>query len=253
MENLKIILNKLKTLGASGIKISYEDEGALLNEIITMRYLTALVGIDLSIKIGGCEAKRDIVDCLNLNCDIIVAPMCESKFSLEKFSKAIQQYNYSGKKGVNIETINAYNSINEISDNFNIIDFITIGRVDLVSSMDKNRDYVNDHHIYDIVFKTFKLAKAKQLDCYLGGAISIESKDFIGKLINENLLDKFETRYVMFDTLKIDFNNYEQLIYWANIFEVEWLKLISERYSILFKKDIKRIEMIEKRIQDNVV
>jgi hypothetical protein len=253
MENLKTILSKLKTLGASGIKISYEDEGALLNEIITMRYLTALVGMDLAIKIGGCEAKRDIVDCLNLNCDIIVAPMCESKFSLQKFSKALQQYNYSGKKGVNIETINSYNNINEMNDNFNLIDFITIGRVDLVSSMDKNRDYVNDDHIYDIVYNTFKIAKAKQLDCYLGGAISIESKDFIGKLINENLLDKFETRYLIFDTTKINFDNYVQLIYLANVFEVEWLKIISERYNVLFKKDIKRIEMIEKRIQDNVL
>ena len=60
MEHLQKILFKLKDLGCSGVKISYEDEGALLNELITMRYLTSSVGLKLSIKIGGCEAKRTL-------------------------------------------------------------------------------------------------------------------------------------------------------------------------------------------------
>ena len=92
MEELKKILIKLKEIGCSGIKISYEDEGALLNEVISMRYLTASTGISLSIKIGGCEAKRDIVDCLNISCDSIVAPMIESAFALNKFSSSLKQY-----------------------------------------------------------------------------------------------------------------------------------------------------------------
>ena len=82
MENLNKILLELKDLGCSGIKISFEDEGALLNEMISMRYLTASTGLKLSIKIGGCEAKRDIVDCIDIGCDAIVAPMIESAFSL---------------------------------------------------------------------------------------------------------------------------------------------------------------------------
>ena len=85
MDNLQKILFQLKDLGCSGVKISYEDEGALLNEIISMRYLTTLAGLGLSIKIGGCEAKRDIVDCIDIGCDTIVAPMIESSFSLRKF------------------------------------------------------------------------------------------------------------------------------------------------------------------------
>ncbi len=36
MDKLKSILNKLKEQGAVGIKISFEDEGALLNEMMTM-------------------------------------------------------------------------------------------------------------------------------------------------------------------------------------------------------------------------
>jgi hypothetical protein len=62
MDKLQNILLTLKDLGCSGIKVSFEDEGALHNEIITMRNLTANVGLELSVKIGGCEAKTIIIN-----------------------------------------------------------------------------------------------------------------------------------------------------------------------------------------------
>ena len=93
MDKLQNILFTLKTNGCSGIKVSFEDEGALYNEIITMRSLTANVGLGLSVKIGGCEAKRDIIDCIDLNCDTIVAPMVESKFALNKFLQSRSRLN----------------------------------------------------------------------------------------------------------------------------------------------------------------
>ena len=97
MDELKQILAELKNMGCCGIKVSFEDEGALYNEIISMRSLTKDVGLDLSVKIGGCEAKRDITDCIDLNCDTIVAPMVESKFALNKFLKSLACYNYDKK------------------------------------------------------------------------------------------------------------------------------------------------------------
>jgi hypothetical protein len=251
MENLKEILSKLKDLGCSGIKISYEDEGALLNEMITMRYLTSFVGVNLSIKIGGCEAKRDIVDCLNLNTDTIVAPMVESAFALKKFANSLKVYNYNGEKGFNLETIQAYKSLEEISNEFNLVDFVTLGRVDFVSSLNKDRNFVNTEEMFEIAKDIFQKAREKNIKCYLGGSVNIESKEFIGKLIDKHLIDKFETRYIIFDTSKINFENFNDLLYWANVFEVEWLKLISNRYNLLFNKDTNRIKMIEERINAN--
>lgn len=251
MNNLKETLLKLKTLGCSGVKISYEDEGALLNEVITMRYLTSSIGVNLSIKIGGCEAKRDIVDCLNISCDSIVAPMVESEFALNKFSKSLKQYNYTGEKGFNLETINAYNNLEEISKEFKNIDFVTVGRVDFVSSLKKDRSVVNDDSMFEMVKNVFCKVKEQDKKCYLGGAISVASKDFIKKLIDLNLLDKFETRYIIFDVKQIHFEDFENLLYWANVFEVAWLKFISERYGALFNKDVERIKMMEERINMN--
>ena len=251
MDALKKILLKLKEFGCSGIKISFEDEGALHNEIISMRNLTTSVDLELSIKIGGCEAKREIVDCIDLNCDTIVAPMIESKFSLEKFLKSLDAYKYNKKKGFNLETIGAYNNLEELSVLFNKVDFVTVGRVDFVGSLGKDRDFVDTDEMYNIVENVFKKARENNSLCYMGGAVSINSKDFITKLIDNNLLDKFETRYIIYDVHSIDMNNFEKLLYWGNVFEVEWLKFINNRYMLHANKDVKRIKMIEDRIAIN--
>jgi hypothetical protein len=47
--------------------------------------------------------------------------------------------------------------------------------------------------------------------------------------------------------------NFNELIYLGNVFEVEWLKFIKQRYSMYANKDIKRIEMIEDRINKNTL
>jgi hypothetical protein len=252
MDELQKILFKLKDLGCCGIKISYEDEGALVNEVISMRYLTASVGLQLSIKIGGCEAKRDIVDCIDVGCDSIVAPMIESSFALRKFFNSLKQYKYYREKGFNLETINAYNCLDELAIEFDKLDFVTVGRVDFVGSLGKDRNFVNDNEILEIVTNIFKKVRENtNTKCYLGGAISIDSKDFIGKLIDQNLVDKFETRYIIFDVKKINFDKFDELLYFANVFEVEWLKYINSKYSLLANKDIQRIAMIEERINKN--
>jgi hypothetical protein len=251
MDKLQNILSTLKEMGCSGIKVSFEDEGALYNEIITMRNLTANVGLGLSVKIGGCEAKRDIIDCIDLNCDTIVAPMVESKFALNKFLKSLDAYNYNKQKGFNLETIQSYNNLEQLSELFNKVDFVTVGRVDFVGSLNKDRDFVDTDEMYEMVENVFKKAREQGTKCYMGGAVSINSKNFIEKLIEQNLLDKFETRYIIYDVHSLDIKNLDKLLYWGNVFEVEWLKFIHQRYSMHANKDVKRIKMIEDRIAMN--
>jgi len=253
MDALKNILFKLKEFGCSGIKISFEDEGALYNEIISMSNLTSSVGLELSVKVGGCEAKRDIIDCIDLNCDTIVAPMIVSKFSLEKFLKSLDAYKYNKKKGFNLETVGAYNNLEELSLLFSKIDFVTVGRVDFVGSLGKDRDFVDTDEMYNIVESVFKKARENNTLCYMGGAVSINSKNFIKKLIENNLLDKFETRYVIYNVKSLDMDNFEKILYWGNVFEVEWLKFINNRYMLHANKDVKRIKMIEERIAANKI
>jgi hypothetical protein len=48
-------------------------------------------------------------------------------------------------------------------------------------------------------------------------------------------------------------DNFEKILYWGNVFEVEWLKFINNRYMLHANKDVKRIKMIEDRISANKV
>jgi hypothetical protein len=251
MEKLQTILCSLRELGCSGIKVSFEDEGALYNEIISMRNLTTLVGVELSVKIGGCEAKRDIIDCIDLNCDSIVAPMVESEFSLKKFLKSLDTYHYNKKKGFNLETIQAFENLDKLANNFDKLDFVTVGRVDFVGSLQKDRNYVDTNDMFEKVKKIFQVVREKGSMCYMGGAITINSKQFLENLIKENLLDKFETRYIIYDAHKINIDDLDKLLYWGNVFEVEWLKYIHNRYLGHANKDVERIKMIEDRIAKN--
>lgn len=251
MDSLKNILLILKELGCVGIKISFEDEGALLNEVISMRNLTTSAGLELSVKIGGCEAKRDIIDCIDLNCDTIVAPMIESRFALNKFLKSLEAYKCDKKKGFNLETIDAYKNLDELSKEFQKFDFVTLGRVDFVSSIGKDRDFVDTDEMYEIAENIFKKARENGSMCYIGGAVSVNSTNFIKRLVENNLLDKFETRYVIYDIHQTDVNHLDHLLYWGNVFEVAWLKFVHERYSLHANKDVKRIKMIEDRIALN--
>jgi 2-keto-3-deoxy-L-rhamnonate aldolase RhmA len=216
-----------------------------------MRNLTASVGLELSVKIGGCEAKRDIIYCIDLNCDTIVAPMVESKFALNKFLKSLNSYKFDKQKGFNLETIQSYENLDELSELFNKIDFVTVGRVDFVGSLNKDRDFVDTNEMFEIVSNVFKKAREQGTKCYMGGAVSINSKDFIEKLIEQNLLDKFETRYIIYDVKSLDIKDLDKLLYWGNVFEVEWLKFVHQRYSMHANKDVNRIKMIEDRIAKN--
>jgi hypothetical protein len=254
MDKLQNILCTLKEMGCSGIKVSFEDEGALYNEIITMRNLTANVGLALTVKIGGCEAKRDIIDCIDLHCDTIIAPMIESGFALNKFLKSLESCNYSKKKGFNLETIQGYNNLKELSKSFDSIEYITLGRHDFVKSLSKDSEHVDSEELYEIAEKLFTFVKNnhKNVKCYMGGNLSKNSINFIQKLTEKKLLDAFESRYIIFNIHNIhDINDLDKHIELSQMFEYEWLNLIRNRYLTQANKDIKRIETIKNKINNN--
>ena len=74
-----------------------------------MRQLTSLANLYMNVKIGGCEAKTDIRNCINMGADGIVAPMIESPFALQKFIESTS--NIKTNRFINIETKNAVDNI----------------------------------------------------------------------------------------------------------------------------------------------
>ena len=85
----------------------------------------------------------------------------------------------------------------------------------------------------------------------MGGAISVDSYDFIKRLHSDGLLDKFETRYVIFDP-SITLKNLSRALMKAQLFEYEWLKTKQDFYSLLTYQDDKRLQMIQERINQSI-
>ena len=128
---------------------------------------------------------------------------------------------------------------------------VTVGRVDLVSSMCKDRSYVNSDDIYSMVRKVFIKVKEKGLKLCLGGAVSTESFTFLKKLHSEGLLDKFETRYAIYDP-SVALKNLPRALSKGQMFEYEWLQCKHEYYTALATQDTKRIQMIQDRINQSI-
>ena len=84
----------------------------------------------------------------------------------------------------------------------------------------------------------------------LGGAVSIESLDFLKKLHSEGLLDKFETRFCIFDP-STALKNLSRALAKAQMFEYEWMTSKHDYYNTLANQDIKRIKMIQDRINQS--
>lgn len=256
---VKILIDMIENHGLVGIKTSFEDEGASFNETIRLKEICNQAKTKITLKIGGPEAIRDLKDSIVIGVKGIVAPMVESAFGLKKFVNAAETHIpkdvlNSVQLNVNLESVSAINSIDEIFSTKEIekLNGITVGRVDLVSSLNKNREYVNDEKILKMVRKVFIKTKEKNLKCCIGGAVSTDSFSFLKNLHSEGLLDKFETRYIMFDP-SIALKNLPKALSKAQEFEYEWLVNKKNYYLSFANQDDKRIEMIQSRFKKSTI
>lgn len=244
------LYDKLKSFvsdGLVGIKQSFEDEGALLEDIKTIRKLTKLNNLKLSVKIGGCEAKSDIHECRYMEVDGIVAPMVETEFALQKFIESVSHI--SGIKFyVNIESKTAYENIDKILDSpsAKMLSGIVVGRSDFVKSYGYDKSYVNSDFIFEKTYEIMKKAKSYGLETLMGGNLSPKSVSFISKLKNENLLDYVETRNVI---IKVgDISKLEESITSAIEFETLWLDYKSKKYKELSDSYYSRSQILKERL-----
>jgi len=193
-----------KNCGAVALKASFEDEGVSDADLDDLILLSGESGLDVYVKIGGCEANRDIEKCLRLGISGIVAPMVETPFAVSKFLDSVQ--NRSKLLGVpppdcfiNLETIDACTRSKEILDQHHErLSGIVVGRSDLSKSMGLSKKNVNDKEVIEVAKIAFNSAREYGLQTKMGGTVSQESVNVIKHLCANGLLDKFETRAVVF-------------------------------------------------------
>ncbi len=97
--------------------------------------VSAAAGLGLTIKIGGCEAVKDMLDAVSLGAQRIVAPMIETPYALYKFIKAARTvYKHMLDHVdllINIETVTAYENIDKFLElpDIKYLKGFVIGRV----------------------------------------------------------------------------------------------------------------------------
>lgn len=247
---MKDLLKALKDIEyAEGVKQSFEDEGAVLEDVAFMRYLTAFTDLYMNVKVGGCEAKTDIRKCIDLNVDGIVAPMVESSFALQKFIESTS--NIKIKRYVNIETKSAVDNIESIlnSPASKSLKGIIIGRSDLANSYGKTKSDVDSELLYNAVDRVCKVAKPLGLTVGMGGNITGKSVHFISNLFYDHGINYVETRNIILTINSESIKTLPELIKLSLVFEKTWMKYKANKYSKLVEEYSTRYETIKNRLE----
>lgn len=252
---VKLLLDLRKNHNVVELKAEFETEAVRMNELMRLKEIADRAGLGLVIKIGGAEAITDMFEAQHIGVTGLIAPMVESPYAMTKYLEAIQKH-FSGDLrkaihfGVNIETYQGYQSLQDILKikQIKLIDTITLGRVDMTGSLGLGREDINCDKLYEIAESMFIIAKKKGLRTTMGGGIAIEAIPFIKKLASKKLLDRFETRKIVFN-VPSNFRKVEKGIVKANMFELLWLQNKKNYYSAINVEDDDRIEMLRKRIK----
>ena len=240
-----------------GVKAEFEAEGTRIEEAMRLKEVSLKAGLDLTIKIGGCEAIKDMFDAESLGTRYLVGPMIETPYALKKYLAATRLA-FDGEQRedmeflINIETITACRNLDEMLElpEIDQLDGIVLGRVDLTGSMGLNRDAANSKQILDVCLEMAAKAKAKGKKVVVGGAVSIHSIPFF-HAFPVGHLDRFETRKVVFGC-PAALQNREKSFLKAVEFEILWLKNKKNYYGVIHREDDARLAMMEERYRKSI-
>ncbi len=237
-----------------GVKAEFEAEGTRIEEAMRLKDVIASAGLGLTMKVGGCEAVRDMYEARVIGVERVVGPMIESPWALHKFLAAARLAFPEGERvevqfAANIETVTGVANIDAMFELTEIreLDGVVLGRIDMAGSLGLARDDVNSQEMQQVAHRVFTAAKVLGLECAMGGGVAREALPFMREL--GTLLDRYETRKVIFGCPAALGDDAEAGILKAVGFELMWLKNKRDFYGSIFEEDRTRIEMLEARYE----
>lgn len=249
---LDILSRARANFGVVAVKAEFEAEGTRPDELLRLLEIARKAGVKVGIKIGGCEAIRDILDCRLYGADYIIAPMVETPYALSKYVAAKDKFYPADEQGdvgflFNVETRKTCDELEALGNTARDGGVgMVFGRVDFAGSMGRKRDFVNTDEMITYVCGVAEVARKHDLDLVVGGGVSPDSIQALRK-VRQIRLDRFETRKVIFDAAILEGNDAAMAMEHAIEFELLWLKNKRDYYQTIASEDEQRISMMEMR------
>ena len=240
--------------GVVGVKAEFEAEGTRIDELLRLLDIARDAGVTITVKIGGCEAVRDLLEAKQIGVRYIVAPMVETPYALSKFISAKNSvFSIEEQKETsflfNLETITGFQNLQSLlslSNKESGISGIVFGRVDFSGSLGLGRAGLEDEKVTESILTVARACLDNSLDLVLGGAISIDSLPIVQRVANIHLT-RFETRKIIFDGAFVNNVEVKKGLLNAIHFELLWLLNKRDYYNTISAEDSKRIDMLEAR------
>jgi 2-keto-3-deoxy-L-rhamnonate aldolase RhmA len=256
---VEILTEMRDQFGVTSLKAEFEAEASRINELMRLKEIADNCQVGLLIKIGGPEDISHIFDALHIGVTALNAPMVETPFAASKYFKCLHKYVQEEDLqnidiSINIETITAHKNLDGILNHKDagILNSITVGRVDLTDSMGLTRNDINSEVVYKICEDVFSKSKKRGLQTGLGGGISTDAIDFIRRLGRAGLIDRYETRKIIFTNFNESPEDINRGILKAVEFETLWLENKRNYYRTIACEDDTRIEMLNKRLKKEI-
>ena len=257
LRQLAEILDRLSKTGLIGLKSELESEGIRYSELSILNLLAKSKGLKTALKIGGAEAKSDMILAFEQLSDYVIAPMIETEYAAQKCVSLFRDLQSSSSLDspcllINVETKTACANLDSIIAAVKAdISGIVFGRVDFTLSSGLSRSNVLSPQVCEAALAVSRVCKENDLEFVLGGGVSVDSIDFL-KQLTDIRLDRFETRKCILSPTVLHSAHVFQLLQDCVLAELLWLKLKSAIYLQLSREDASRIEMLEKRHLYNI-
>lgn len=254
---LEILREGKATGGFVAVKAEFEAEGTRTDELLRLLEIARRADLKIGLKIGGCEAVRDLIEARQFGVDYVIAPMVETPYALSKYiaakNKVFSAAEYADVRFLfNVETRSTFDHIDELGrvaagDNVGFV----FGRVDFAGSLGQGREVVNSDEMVGYIEKVSSVAASHGLELVVGGGVNPASVAPLRR-IRGTRLDRFETRKVIFDGASLGDETAARGMELAIEFELLWLKNKRDYYKTIAAEDESRIEMMEARQRSSV-
>jgi len=240
--------------GVVATKAEFEAEGTRTDELLRLLEIAHRAGVSIALKVGGCEAIRDLLEAKQFGVRYIIAPMVETPYALTKYIQAKSKvFNEEERSEVdflfNLETITAFTHLEEMASIASAdkgCNGLVFGRVDFAGSLGLGRGGIESDAVTSKAEHAAAVCREAGLDFVIGGAVSIDALPNL-KRLNAVHLTRFETRKVVFEADALNRECLEVALKDAVHFELLWLLNKRDYYGFIYKEDETRIEMLESR------